>query len=304
MARIRLGVALLLPPSLSAEVDGLRRAVGDGALGRVPAHLTLVPPVNVAEARLADALAVLRHAAAVTGPITLELGPPGTFLPANPVLYLGVDGDVAGVQALRERVMREPLARITTWPFVPHVTLADSATPEVIEAAISAFGRYRAEARFDAVHLLREGPGRVWAPIAEARLRAPAVIGRGALPLELTVTSHLDPESAAFYRRQGHAEDSFAVTARRDGQVVGIATGVIRGQSARLDRLVVEVPRRRQGIGSHLLAAVESLAAERGCRAIAADGGLDGAAVAFLASRGWAQDAASTHLRRQLTREN
>ncbi len=53
----RLGVALLIPAPLDREIDGLRRAVGDGALGRIPPHLTLVPPVNVREDRLGEALA-------------------------------------------------------------------------------------------------------------------------------------------------------------------------------------------------------------------------------------------------------
>ena len=60
MARQRLGVALLVPAPVSTEMDGLRRALGDGTLDRIPAHLTLVPPVNVNYADLADALRVLR----------------------------------------------------------------------------------------------------------------------------------------------------------------------------------------------------------------------------------------------------
>ena len=202
MPRVRLGVALLLPGPLSAEVDGLRRAVGDGSLHRIPAHLTLVPPVNVAEDRLPQALNVLRRAASATRPVTLQLGPPRTFLPDSPVLYLAVDGDVAEVHALRWRVLREPLARTTSWPFVPHVTLADSTSPEIIEAAIAALGRYRVEVRLDRVHLLREGAGRVWEPVAEAPMRPPAVIGRGGLPLELTVTSGLDLEGRKFCAEQ------------------------------------------------------------------------------------------------------
>ena len=44
MPRMRLGVALLVPAPQSDEIDGLRRALDDPVLGRVPAHLTLVPP--------------------------------------------------------------------------------------------------------------------------------------------------------------------------------------------------------------------------------------------------------------------
>lgn len=60
MPKARLGVALLVPGALGGEVNGLRRALGDGALGRIPPHITLVPPVNVGEDRLPAALALLR----------------------------------------------------------------------------------------------------------------------------------------------------------------------------------------------------------------------------------------------------
>ena len=139
---MRLGVALLLPAPLDAEVDGLRRALGDGSLGRIPAHLTLVPPVNVREDRLAEALAVLRAAGAATRPFTVTLGPPASFLPDSPTLYLAV-GDGAHVRALRDRVFVDPLARPLTWPFVPHVTLADEAGPARIDAALAALSDYR-----------------------------------------------------------------------------------------------------------------------------------------------------------------
>ena len=54
--RVRLGVVLLVPPPVAGEIDGLRRAVGDGALGKVAPHVTLVPPVNVRDERLLDAV--------------------------------------------------------------------------------------------------------------------------------------------------------------------------------------------------------------------------------------------------------
>ena len=92
MPKRRLGVALLIPPPFDREVDALRRACDDGGLGRIPAHCTLVPPVNVREDALDDALRVLRQAAAATSPFAVQLGPPASFLPDNPTLYLSVSG--------------------------------------------------------------------------------------------------------------------------------------------------------------------------------------------------------------------
>lgn len=256
MGRVRLGVALLVPAPLDGEIDGMRRALGDGTLGRMPAHLTLVPPVNVREDRLSEALAVLRRAAAATRPFTLTLGPPATFLPDNPTLYLSVIGDV---QALRDRVFVEPLARPLTWPFVPHVTLADEADPVRIAAAVDALADYRVDVTFDRVHLLREGPGRVWSPIADAAFAPPAVIGRGGLPLEITVTDLLDPEARTL------AGAPLVVTARTDGAVAGYAEGWCRPPAAHLATLVVAADQAHLGVARHLVAAFRSEAAERGC---------------------------------------
>jgi 2'-5' RNA ligase len=169
MSRRRLGVVLLLPEPAATEVDGLRRALGDGTLGRIPAHLTLVPPVNVREDDMPATLEVLRQSAAQTRPLDLRLGPATTFHPTTPVVYLGVDGNVAALHDLRGRVFRAPLDRPLTLPFVPHVTLADEMEVDRIAAAVSALADYVVDVRFEAVHLLEEGRGRVWRPVADAR---------------------------------------------------------------------------------------------------------------------------------------
>lgn len=96
MPRVRLGVVLLVPPPVAAEVDGLRRALGDQRLDKIAPHVTLVPPVNVRDDRLVDAVDVLRGAAAAHPPLTLRLGPVATFLPASPTLYLAVDDERGG----------------------------------------------------------------------------------------------------------------------------------------------------------------------------------------------------------------
>lgn len=158
----------MLPPPVATEIDGLRRALGDGALGRIPAHLTLVPPVNVADGAMGDAVGVLRAAAKATGPLDLRLGPVATFDPVTPVVYLSVHGDVDALRALRDRVFVPPLARPLTHAFVPHVTLADDLVPARIPAALDALSSYLADVRVDAVHLLEEGRGRVWRPVVEA----------------------------------------------------------------------------------------------------------------------------------------
>jgi 2'-5' RNA ligase/GNAT superfamily N-acetyltransferase len=282
MPKHRLGVALLLPPPFDREVDALRRACDDGALGRIPSHLTLVPPVNVREDAMSDALAVLRRAASSVVPFTLQLGPPATFLPDNPTLYLTVSGPgLDALHKLRDAVFVPPLERPLTWAFVPHGTVADEMDPVRIRAAIEALAGYRATVTFERVHLLEESKtaeGRVWQPIADAPFAAPAVVGRGGIELELTVSAGLDTEADAFAAREweryrvdvlgpgARDEEPFGIVARQRDEIVGVANGWTHGGVAHLRDLIVAAGHRREGIGSKLLAAFESLAAERGCR--------------------------------------
>ena len=227
MPRRRLGAVLLLPGPVAAEVDGLRRGCGDRTLGRVASHITLVPPVNVREDDLPAALTRLRTAAAATrSRVEVEIGPPATFLPDTPVLYLEVGGPgLEEVHRLRRVVFAFPLERSLTWPFVPHVTVADNATPERILAAQLALADYHATAAFERVHLLEERPDRRWEPIADCPLGPPDLVGRGGFEVELTTTDLLDPEAATFATELGAAALGGPpfVVARHRWEVIGAA---------------------------------------------------------------------------------
>jgi 2'-5' RNA ligase len=292
--RLRLGVALLVPPPVGAEIDGLRRACGDGALERVPPHCTLVPPVNVRDDRMDDALAHLRDAAKTTRPFTVELGPADTFLPDSPVLYLAVGGD--GLDALvdlRDRVFTEPLSRPVTWPFVPHVTVAEEMDADRIYASIAALADYRAEVTFDRVHLLQEGEGRMWSPIADIAFAGPVVIGRGGLELELTVSDAIDVEGRGFGAREWGPWDErpLAITARRDGRVIGTAEGWTHGGVGYLARLLVASHCRGEGVGTQLVAAFESEARAHECTRLVVRTFADSRAERFYRGRGWHEEA-------------
>lgn len=281
--RRRLGVAVLLDAPVADEVDGLRRAVGDPSFGRMVPHVTLVPPVNVRAESVPAALAVVRRsAAAAPERIRLTLGPPDSFLPDNPVLYLRVDGDLAALRALRDRVFSAPLERPLSWPWVPHVTLGDGIEPHRIGAAVAALDRYARVVDVDRVVVLEETPGRVWRPIADAGLGRPAVIGTGGLAVEITRSTLVDPEARAAVGWDeapvgtpvGEAPaglaapvepeaGSIVLTARREGEPVGVARAWPAPDGGHVAVLVAKASR-GQGIGSHLLAHVEAAARQAG----------------------------------------
>jgi 2'-5' RNA ligase len=237
VSRLRLGVVLLVPEPVAAEVDGLRRAFGDPVLGQVASHVTLVPPVNVRREDVPHALRVLRDAAAEAAPLDLDLGPVAAFPGDEGVAYLEVGGDADALDELRQAVFRAPLERRLDHDFVPHVTLTqgvDAARLGAVLTAAADWGVVRV--RMDSVHLLEERhteAGRQWAPIADVPFGPRAVVGRGGLELELTASELVDPEAAAALDGGEEPARVFAppgarplvVTGRREGEVVGLARG-------------------------------------------------------------------------------
>jgi len=291
MARQRLGVVLLVPQPLATRIDGVRLALGDGALGRIEPHITLVPPVNVAERDLPQASSIVRAAAATVPPLALHIGPVATFAPVNPVAYLQVGGEpqvLDALERLRVTCLQGPLERPSDHDFVPHVTVAESLAAERLDAASVVLADIVADITVDHVHVLAELPGRIWRAIADAPLgERPAVVGRGSLPLELTISGRPDTAAAALLSFEETAGIPFAVTARREGQVVAAAWGWSARGGLEVADLVVSAPHRGEGIGRHVVAAVIALARRRGCTSLSASGPPDGAAGALLAASGF-----------------
>jgi GNAT superfamily N-acetyltransferase len=186
------------------------------------------------------------------------------------------------------------------------MTIADEMEATRIAAAVDALAGYRMTVTFERVHLLEESKtaaGRVWNPIADASFAAPAVVGRGGIELQLTVSAALDLEAAGFSQQQWDAyrneilgpeardEEPFAIVARHAGDIAGVADGWTVGGVAYLRELMVASELRGQGIGSKVLAAFESLAAERGCRRLAVRTYRNQPAYRFYVEHGWVDEA-------------
>lgn len=259
------------------EMDGLRRALGDPSLGRVVPHLTLVPPVNVRASDLGAALEVLRAAsAAQPGPLLLTAGPPATFLPDNPVLFLQVGGEIERLRELRDAVFRPPLERALSWPWVPHFTLADGIDERRILSALDSLDRYAGVVEVDRVVILEELRGRTWTPIADARLGPPAVVGTGGLSVRITRGRLPDPLALAAIGEDGAGEGFWlgwpdpaqapapiVLTAHRGTELVGTAA-IRNGKSGPRAAVFVLPNARREGVGGQLLARLESDALDGG----------------------------------------
>ena len=300
--RRRLTVALVVTGRLADEVDGMRRALGATALKRIAPHCTLVPPVNVREEDMSSVLEHVRAAAAKSSPIAVELGPPATFWPRTPVLYLSVGGDLEAIGQLRADLATGPLAppkERRERDFVPHLTLDQRIEPGRLPHALEALADYRAEHCFERLTLLEQDAEHRWWPLADTVLGRPRVVGRGSFDLELSVVERPDPIVAAWvgeqwagyltgrYGPEVRPNQPFAIVARSGGAPVGFADGEVRGPVIRIGRLIVSPEWRDHGVGSHLLGAVEMLGLERGCALVRLETPDGGEAEGFYGGRGF-----------------
>jgi 2'-5' RNA ligase len=276
-------VVLLVPAPVAAEVQGLRRALGDPALERIPPHLTLLAPVNVRDVDVDAAVAVVTAAAAAAEPLRVDLGPVVSFAPVTHTVHLAVGGpDLDALGVLRAGVHQAPLARPDVHPWTPHVTLAAEAEPGRVTAALGALDRYRAEVVLDRVHVLVQDPDRVWNPLADAALGPLAPSGRGGFEVAVAVSDGPGPAASGLFAGRG-----VAATATIDAAVVGAARGWSTASTLTVAEVVVAVGHRGLGVGRRLLASLEAEAVMRGCGELVAPG-VDGAAArSFLAGAGW-----------------
>jgi len=274
MPKLRLASALLIPPPAATEIDGLRRACGDGMLGRVDAHVTLVEPINVREESLDEVEQIMRDAAAATpGPLRFTFGPVRSFHPESPVLYLAVEGDLDELAVLRTAMRVGPLTREAAWPFVPHVTIGTDLSEARLDAGVAALADFSTTVSLTHVQVLQEqrDPDEVrrWRPIADAALGGRTVSGRGGIELEVT-------ESAG---------SGWTLTARHQGAVVGEARGWTAEGVARLSWLSVAHDERGIGVGRRLLAGAEDIARRSGAAVLIAS--TSESLPSFLRARGW-----------------
>jgi 2'-5' RNA ligase len=290
-ARRRLFVALEVTGAVAGEIDGLRRAIGSSSLGRIAPHLTLVPPVNVVEHELAQALVILRSVAH-EDPVEVVLGPAGTFLPRTPVLYLAVHEPGGRLARLHRQLEVAPLAppsKRPPRPFTGHVTLSSRMERSAIAAAVPLFADFRVEtvlSRLTLYEQQHEEQRHPWVPLADVVLGAgiPASGGRRVG----FVVSHVPGPDVAPRHRDGELGGVAVAVIGRDGSdIVAEAYGSVVGAQLAIEWWCVAGQRRSEGIGRALIAACERAAVTLGGQRLAVASRSEGER-AFLTHLGYA----------------
>jgi 2'-5' RNA ligase len=301
-SRHRLLVALLIDGSVATEIDGIRRALASNQLERIPPHITLIPPTNVAGDNLAEAERVVRDAAGRFEPVELTLGPPDTFPDNKSVLLLRVAATPL-LTSLREALLKGPFADRdrTDRAFIAHVTLDSRHEQFVDEQILHNLRGYTASARIATLALLEQddvAPVRPWRSITAYDFSPVLVVGRGGLEVELHSGVRLSPSSQALVASWGGKPPSpvgegrtewFAV-ASLSSEIVAVATWTVDGDVVVLGQHVVAPSLRGLGLGTRLLKFLEGLERARGRRAVVLASALDDGSEEYYPGRGYRRD--------------
>lgn len=130
-----LGVVIAVPEPWVSLITETRLKLGDECAAKVPAHITIMPPLAVPSA---DREAVFDHLAAVAKrhhPFRITVRGTGTFLPTSPVVYLDIAKGARQCADLADDVRCGPLEYELRFPYHAHITLAQNLPEDRLRAA-------------------------------------------------------------------------------------------------------------------------------------------------------------------------
>lgn len=170
-----MGVSIEIPPPYEAELRAWRRRSGDALAEHVNPHVTLVPPTPVPDDGLDRILGTLRERCAAVPPFEMKLRGTGTFRPVSDVVFIAVAEGISSCEVLADRLLVDELRAPRSFPYHPHVTVAQDVDPEALDAAFEGLEGFRADLLVDHVWAHRQDGVGTWHPLARFPLAGVAL---------------------------------------------------------------------------------------------------------------------------------
>ncbi len=159
-----IGVALAIPEPWATQLQDYRTALGDETATRIPTHITLVPPTELADGEVAEVEQHLADAASRAVPFDIHLRGTGTFRPVSPVVFVTLAEGIAGCEELAHAVRRGPLDVPLQFPYHPHVTVAHHLADDVLDRAFGELATFECTFSARGFHLYRHDDSAGWRP--------------------------------------------------------------------------------------------------------------------------------------------
>lgn len=165
-----IGVAVPIPEPWGRDLQHYRMSVGDLTASQIPTHITLIPPVEVAEEDLDGIEQHLREAASSVPGFEVHLRGTGSFRPISPVVFVMLAEGISACEQLADAVRRGPLDIELQFPYHPHVTVAHHLADDVLDRAFVELADFECVFDADVFHLYLHDPDEGWHPTHEFRL--------------------------------------------------------------------------------------------------------------------------------------
>lgn len=169
MGTVTIGVSIAVPEPHGSLLQELRTGFGDAAAYGIPTHVTLLPPTEADDSRLAAIEAHLSEVAATGRPFPMRLSGTGTFRPLSPVVYVRVEEGAEACTWLQKQVRDPsgPVPRELQFPYHPHVTVAHGIDEAAMDRAYEELASYEAEWPCTGFALYEQGADGVWRKLRE-----------------------------------------------------------------------------------------------------------------------------------------
>lgn len=153
-----LGVVIEIPPPYGPALDAARAGLTPDP-AEMPAHVTILAPIDVDEEVMDEVIRHLEAVAARTAPFRLVLHGTGTFRPVSPVVFVTLAEGISACEQLERDVRSGDLEVDTRFPYHPHVTIAHDVEDAVLDRVFEDLADFRASMTVGSMglHEFREG---------------------------------------------------------------------------------------------------------------------------------------------------
>jgi 2'-5' RNA ligase len=158
------GVAVAIPEPFGSYLRQCRASFGDPEAERIPPHITLLPPTDVADSCHDAVVAHLDRVAATSRAFTVHLRGTASFRPVSPVVFVQLVAGIAECERLETAVRSGPLARDLAFHYHPHVTVAHHLSDDRLDLAAGTLEGFDEAFEVTEFLLYEHGADGVWRP--------------------------------------------------------------------------------------------------------------------------------------------
>jgi 2'-5' RNA ligase len=167
------GVVVDVPQPHASVLSAWRERVGDVQGRLIPPHVTLLPPTAIDPTAMEKIYLHLEQASSMLRPFAMHLSGTGTFRPLSQVVFVQVAAGIVHCEALATAIRSGPLDRELTYPYHPHVTVAQDVDDAALDLAYDGLSAFAARFVVTQFTVYEQRPDSRWTPTRAFPLGVP-----------------------------------------------------------------------------------------------------------------------------------